>query len=439
MRTDPSQYLFRDTLRSVCGAAAMEIDPREVIYDADAVSQIAAVCDRLVAGQGRRVAVLADSRTRTVAGDEASEILRGAGWQVEFILVADPPGGTPVCDDLTRDALAARLAEPQLILAVGSGVINDLGKWLAAERGVPYVALATAASMTGYASANVAPAVKGVKTLVRGRASAAIISSPAILRGAPYEMTAAGLGDVVAKIVSSADWRLNNLLFGDEYLPEVVGLASAVEPLYLDRPEALRALEPAAIDALFAALNLIGVSQTLARTSAPASGGEHLISHALDMMSSLDGRPHDLHGRQVGVGTILAAEFYGRALAIESPRFVAAPERIDEPFWGRLSGEVAACYAEKQARLRQAREFLSHGNAWDRLRQTLAPMLRPAEAIRDCLSRAGAATTAADIRCDRARLLAALRHAHEIRPRFTILDLVNILGLLPRAAEEIVR
>jgi len=448
MATSQFNSVFQATLRSVCGAAALDLDPRDVIYAADAVSQIAEVCDsalarHMAANSGRqatrRVSVLADGRTQAVAGDAAAEILRRAGWQVSILIVPDPSGGMPVCDDLTRDALAARLGEPQLILAVGSGVINDLGKWLAAERGLPYVVLATAASMTGYASANVAPAVRGVKTLVRGRAPAAILSNPAILCGAPYEMTAAGLGDAVAKIVSSADWRLNNFLFGDEYLPEVVGLASAVEPLYLDRPEALRALEPLAIEALFAALNLIGVSQTLARTSAPASGGEHLISHALDMISSLDGRPHDLHGRQVGVGSILAAELYSRALAIESPHFVAAPEQIDEPFWGRLAGPVAACYAEKQVRLRQARKVLAHGDAWDRLRQTLAPMLRPPETIRDCLSRAGAATTAADIRADRARLLSAFRHAHEIRPRFTILDLANLLGLLPRAAEEIVR
>lgn len=438
MRNDQTHSLFQTTLRSACGSAETDLDPREVIYAADAPSQLADVSARAVAGEGRRVAMLVDGRTRAVAGDEASEILRGAGWKVEFILVPDPPGGTPVCDDLTKDALAARLGEPQLVLAVGSGVINDLGKWLAAERGIPYVALATAASMTGYASANVAPAVHGVKTLVRGRAPAAILSSPAILRSAPYEMTAAGLGDVVARTVSSTDWRLNNLLFGDEYLPEVVGLASAVEPLYLDRPEALRALEPSAVEALFMALNLIGVSQTLARTSAPASGGEHLVSHALDMMSSLDGRPHDLHGRQVGVGTILAAELYRRALAIESPQFVAAPDHIDAPFWGRLSGVVAACYAEKQARLRLAADFLSHGDAWDRLRQTLAPMVRPPEAIGDCLIRAGAATTAAHIHCDRARLLSAFLHAHEIRPRFTILDLSNLLGLLPRAAAEIV-
>jgi glycerol dehydrogenase-like iron-containing ADH family enzyme len=353
MPKDHSQSLFQATLRSVCGPAALDLDPREVIYAADPVSQIAEVCGRAVPGQGRRVTVLADGRTRSVAGDAAADILRRAGWQVDLIIVPDPPGGTPVCDDRTRDALAVRLLEPQLILAVGSGVINDLGKWLAAECAIPYVALATAASMTGYASANVAPAVRGVKTLVRGRPPAAILSTPAILRSAPYEMTAAGLGDAVAKIVSSTDWRLNNFLFGDEYLPDVVGLAAAVEPLYLDRPEALRALEPSALEALFAALNLIGVSQTMARTSAPASGGEHLISHALDMISSLDGRPHDLHGRQVGVGTILAAELYSRALAIESPHFVAAPERIDEPFWGRLAGAVAVCYAEKQARLRQ--------------------------------------------------------------------------------------
>ena len=60
---------------------------------------------------------------------------------------------------------------------------------------------------------------------------------------------------------------------------------------------------------------------TLQGSSLPASGGEHLVSHTLDMMSHVDGVPHDLHGRQVGVSTILVAAMYERALAIETPIF----------------------------------------------------------------------------------------------------------------------
>ena len=63
----------------------------------------------------------------------------------------------------------------------------------------------------------------------------------------------------------------------------------------------------------------------------------------------------------------------------------------------------------------------------------------PPGKLRDCLARAGAACSAEDIQCPPDRLLAALRHAHEIRSRFTCLDLARLLGILPHAADQIVR
>jgi len=176
----------------------------------------------------------------------------------------------------------------------------------------------------------------------------------------------------------------------------------------------------------------------MAGNSTPASGGEHLISHSLDMMSALDGVSHDLHGRQVGVGTILAGELYRRVLAVESPVLSEPAEGIDRPFWGSLADVVAGQYAGKIERLRIAKAALSGGGTWDRLRQEVQPMLRGPERIRDCLTRGGAAHLAEHIGCTRRRLLWAFIHAHEIRPRFTVLDLARLVGVLPAAAEEIV-
>jgi glycerol-1-phosphate dehydrogenase [NAD(P)+] len=427
--------IFGTTFDCECGRTH-RVQPDEVIYAPDAVDRLPEACSRVAAG--RRCAVLMDTRTAEVAGRRVAEALAADGWDVREILVEDPPGGEPVCDDVTRGALAPRAAGVDLIVPVGSGVISDLGKWLAFDADVPLVTFATAASMNGYASANVAPAIDGVKTLVRARPPAAILSTPAVLAGAPYEMTAAGLGDVLAKSVSSADWHLNHRLFGDYYCRRSVSLVEEIEPMYLDAPGDLLARKPGAIAALFDALLLTGAAMTMAETSAPASGGEHLLSHCLDMMSSLDGRPHDLHGRQVGVAAILTAELYRRVLAVESPEPRDPPEQIDRAFWGPLAGAVAARYAEKLPRLRQATEALTAGDRWGRLRAELAAMVRPPERIRDCLAAAGAACRAEHIACDRGRLTAAVAHAHEIRPRVTVLDLAGLLALMPQAAAEIV-
>jgi glycerol dehydrogenase-like iron-containing ADH family enzyme len=97
---------------------------------------------------------------------------------------------------------------------------------------------------------------------------------------------------------------------------------------------------------------------------------------------------------------------------------------------------VAQEYARKAARLQSAKAALATGHAWDALRADLSAMLRPPERIHACLAAAEAACSAEAIGCPRPRLLAAFRHAHEIRPRFTILDLAHLTGILPAAAEE---
>ena len=431
-----SAELFGKTFECECGRTH-RIMPREVVYADDALEQLPGVCAR--ATRGRRVAVLMDVRTRRVAGAQVAEVLRTAGWEVAELVVEDPaPGTWPICDDRTREALEPRLGRPDLVLPVGAGVISDLGKWIAQDRELPYVTFATAASMNGYASSNIAPTIAGVKRLVYGHPPVAVLSSPTVLREAPHELTASGLGDVLAKSVSSADWYLNHLLFGDYYCPRSVGLIAEIEPLYMDHPEDLPAGEPRAIEALFKALLLTGVAMTMAETSSPSSGAEHLVSHSLDMMSSLDGAKHDLHGRQVGVGTILTSELYRRVLAADRPQLARPVETIDRAFWGRLADVVEEQYTQKVPRLHQAVEKLAQPGTWEHLRAAISPMVRPPERIAECLSRAGGARSAADIGCDRQRLLAALLHAHEMRPRFTVLDLARLMGIMPDAAEDII-
>jgi len=448
MNPTESDDLFGRTFVCECGKTH-RIEPHEVLYADDAAERVAAVSARQTAG--RRATVLADVRTRAAAGARAEASLAAAGWDVAPLVVPDPkpgfatakpgyaraePGVSPVCDDRTKAWLAERLGPADLILAVGGGVVTDLGKWLAFERGVPLIAFATAASMNGYASANVAPTIAMVKTLVRARPPAVVAAEPHVLAEAPYELTAAGLGDILARFTSSADWYLNHFLFGDYYCAKAVGLTARADSEYLARPEALRARRPEAIEGLFRALLASGAAMTMADSSAPASGGEHLLSHTLDMQAALRGEEHDLHGRQVGLGTILAAEIYRRVMALESPRFADPPAAVDARYWAALTPAVADEYGKKVERLREARTRLSA--EWDRLRDALRPMLRPPETIRDCLARAGAAHRAEHIGCTKDRLLAALQHAHEMRSRVTVLDLARLAGVMPGAAAEIV-
>ncbi|MBI4861461.1 MAG: iron-containing alcohol dehydrogenase [Candidatus Riflebacteria bacterium] len=436
MRTD----LYGSRFDCECGRTH-SIVPELVVLADDAVDRL---CQRALdrcpgEAAGRTVVVLDDARTRLAAGDRVAEALGAAGFTVFHEILEDREGGgDPVCDDLTFARLCERLPACRMMVAVGSGVVSDLVKWVAFERRVPYFAFATAASMNGYASANVAPTVSGVKTLQRAAPPVAVFSSLAVLADAPYRLTASGLGDIVAKPVSSADWRLNNLLFGDYFCGRSVGLIGEIEPLYLDDPAALASREARSLAALFEGLILTGVAMTMAESSAPSSGGEHLISHCLDMMSSVDRTAHDLHGRQVGVGTILASALYERMLQLEAPTFAVPHRVIDERLWGPLARNVALAWSRKRERLEAAPQHLGENDRWDSLRSELAPMVRRAGQVASCLKRAGAACRVADLGLSRERVLTAFVNAHTIRDRFTILDLAWLAGLMPGAAREIV-
>ncbi len=428
--------LFGKIFDCECGKKH-HIQPATVVLSENAVEAMPLEIKRLDIGTS--AVVLMDHRTQEVAGEAILDALNRSGFRaMRNVVPDDSRGNSPVCDDVTKSALVSEIPQADFFVSVGSGVITDLAKWISFDRNIPFVVFATAASMNGFTSANVAPTIKGLKTLVRAEPPRAVFSSPKVLCEAPYEMTASGLGDILAKSVSSADWRLNNLLFGDYYCARSVNLIADIEPLYLNHPQDILNRRSSAIEALFQGLLLTGAAMTMAETSSPSSGGEHLISHTLDMLTHIDGTPHDLHGRQVGVGTILAAELYDRILRCESPTFGIPSDGIDRDFWGVVADVVENDYRLKAPRLESAVSTLSTGNTWDALRKELASLLRPPSVIHSCLSGASAAYLPEHIGCSRERLLNVFLHAHEVRSRFTVLDLARLVGVLPSAAEEII-
>lgn len=410
--------------------------PARLLIVDDAPRALAGALRDVVAG--RRAAVLCDQRTRAIAGEACAAALREAGFSAHRQVIPDRYGHPPVCDDVTKDSLLASLPEVDVVVGAGSGVLSDLAKWAALERGAEGAVLATAASMNGYAAANVAPAIAGVKTLVHARAHRVIAADPDVLAGAPFELTSAGLGDVIAKTVSSADWKLNDILFGEDYRAPIAGIFDHIQDRFLGVPEKIAARDRDAIVALFEALVFSGCAMTLQGSSLPASGGEHLISHTLDMRADADGGAHDLHGRQVGVGTIFAAALYERIVALPSPVFRGEPLPLDRAAWGKLAGSIEGHHAKQTARLAEAARRLNAPGTWGQVRAAIAPGLPKAAWIKDVLRRAGAAHRLQDIGVSRERFVWAVASCAQIRERFTSIDLAWASGVLPGAIDPIV-
>lgn len=417
-----------------------DVPIKRIVYSEDALESLSEVLSSLV--KGRHVVLIADQRTWDIAGRNAEEALKRADWSTETIIIPDTDHGSPACNEKTHDWLSNKMPSADIALAVGSGVINDLTKWVAFDHDLPYAVFATAATMNGYTAANVAPTLKGVKSLIRARPPLAVFAIPSVILEAPFELTASGLGDTIAKPVCTADWMFNHLFFDEYFCRYCSEMINTLEPYYFDHPENIKNRQPAAIEALFKALLYSGIAMTLVGTSAPASGGEHLLSHTLDMMTSVDGVAHDLHGRQVGLGTLFSSAVYDRIFRIaDVPPAIQGRDTlatIDSTFWGPLAESVRQQYEQKQPMLQVLREKITDGDTWRIFLDASRNQVRYPDQIKNCLRTAGAALTFKDIGCSRERLRDAILHMHEIRKRPTVIDLAWILGILPVAVDEII-
>ena len=385
--------------------------------------------------------LVSDETIWPLAGQPLADRLRGLGYPLDAYRI---PAAAPRADNAQIDALSERIGQkrPAAVLAVGAGTVNDIAKMAAFAHGLPYAVCPTAPSMNGYTSSVAAILENGVKTTQPSRKPVAVLADLDILRRAPYPLVAAGLGDLLSKPVSGADWRLSHYLLDTPYSAAAVALINDADALIDGIAPRLPTRETQAIARLTACLCLSGLAMELAGSSAPASGGEHLLSHYLDMTHYTGAGPNHLHGSQVGVATLHTAALY-RDLAARDPAFFDIEARLAaHPTWPELARDLEAHFGPLSAavlpfarekhpskeglrrRLRRVRD------EWPALMLQVTAELRDPAALRLVLEEAQAPRTFAALGIDAPRAAAAGRWSRHIRPRYTVLDLAAELGLL---------
>ena len=211
-------------------------------------------------------------------------------------------------------------AKPPLLLCladIGSGVLNDLCKYVTLDKHVPYYIVATAPSMDGYASVGAAMILGGMKVTTGARSPKAILADPRVLKDAPFEMLQAGYGDIVGKFSCLNDWKLGAVVNG-EYLCE------RVWQLMYDTAVSVRRLadgivrrDPDAVGALMEALVIAGIAMAYVGNSRPASGSEHHLSHFFEITGILDHAKYFCHGIDVAYASVVTARIREKILTME--------------------------------------------------------------------------------------------------------------------------
>ena len=288
---------------------------------------------------GTKVFVLSDVNTYAAAGEQVCSILRRSG--IAFSGYSFPQTNLEPDEEAVGGAVMHYDTSCDLILAVGSGVINDIGKILSNMTGRPYIIVGTAPSMDGYASASSSMTRDGLKISLPSRSADVIIGDTDILCRAPLHMMKAGLGDMLAKYVSICEWRISHLITGEYYCEEVAELIRSALKRCTDNAEGLLRRDEQAVQAVFEGLVIGGVAMNYAGLSRPASGVEHYISHVLDMRGVEFGTPVDLHGIQCAIGTLIVAGMYEKLKTVTPNREKA------------LAHAAAFDYAEHQKKLHQ--------------------------------------------------------------------------------------
>jgi glycerol-1-phosphate dehydrogenase [NAD(P)+] len=383
-------------------------------------------------GFGRRLAVVSDRTTHALAGAAIERALAGAAAVTPIVLEADVTADLATAERL-RDACAGVDA----LVAVGSGTVNDLCKHAAAALGRPYAVFGTAPSMNGYTSTNAAITVDGHKLSLPATLARGVFLDLDILAAAPARMIRAGLGDSLCRSTAEVDWRLSHHLLGTPFRSVPFAMLAPDEALLLDDPASLLARDPQAMEALARTLVLSGLGMTLCGGSQPASQGEHLVSHYVDMFAPAS-RAAYFHGEQVAVATLALARLQARMLDAPAPRLRAcAVDRaaLESRFGTQVGDSCWDAFAPKALTPARAEALSARLAAhWDAWRETLAAAAIGPARLDAAMAKAGVPRTPAAIGVDDAFFEDALRNARFLRDRYTFLDLADDAGRLDARA-----
>lgn len=335
-----------------------------------------------------------------------------------------------------------------IIIGVGSGVINDIGKILSNITGRKYIIVATAPSMDGYASATSSMSMDGLKVSLNSRCADVIIGDTDVLKNAPLHMLKAGLGDMLAKYVSIAEWRIAHIITGEYYCEQVAQLIRNALQKCVDNASGLLQRDENAVEAVFEGLVIGGVAMAYAGVSRPASGVEHYFSHVWDMRGLEFGTQVDLHGIQCAVATLQAVKLYEIIKKVE-PNAAKAEAYVKDfsyESWKKQLRKFLGNSAETMI-TQEAREgkynkeahparFAKIAENWDIILKIIDEELPSAAELESILQTIGISSDLQDLGVDSATARLTFEATKDIRDKYVLSRLAWDLGVMDELSQQ---
>lgn len=379
---------------------------------------------------GKRIAVVSDTNTHEAMGRRVGKEMRGLGSVDEIVF----PGDT-VCDERAIARMADETRHADGVVVVGSGSLSDTVKYATFKDGRRYASFATAASMNGYAAGTASVTLaNGYKASLPAHAPRGVFIDLQVNAAAPVWLPAAGLGDSLCRPTAKVDWLAAHRLLDTSYSETPYDLLVEDEKRMIETAPGLAKHSIEANGHLYRVLVLTGFGNVITGSSHSGSMGEHQVSHWIDMFSGA-AHPGSKHGQQVGVASLAIARLHEELLSLDKPPLIK-PTKIDETHFIRRYGEAIGrmCFAEASKKAFDAAGAAKFNarleRVWPELRAELkAAMLPPAE-MKNILASAGGPTDATELGLPRDVWRKAMKHARDIRNRWSFLDLADDAGLL---------
>ncbi len=334
-----------------------------VYIEKNAISHLKDICKAY-----NHVLIVGDENTFGAAGEQTLAALEGK--RIQKVVFSGKSVLVP--DEKAVETVWEKLGDAEVIIAVGSGVMQDLCKYVSSKSKIPYVVVATAPSMDGYASDGAAMIMGGMKVTYKAGLPRAIIADTDVLANAPMEMIKAGYGDIVGKFSALNDWKLSQCINGEYFCEYIYDLTMDQIHRTLQLAKGILERNEESIKTLMEALVVIGILMSFAGSSRPASGSEHHLSHFFEVIGIAEDTPYFSHGIDVAYSTVVTAalrekikerEFPTKIYRLSWEEYEAKMQQIYgkvargcielQEKVGNYAADRAALYLEKEAQIKE--------------------------------------------------------------------------------------
>lgn len=377
-----------------------------------------------------RITVVCDQNTYAVCGKNVENILAS---KVALCHVFERNGLLIPNEEAVFELEEAMPKDCDLIVGVGSGVINDICKFVSFRKALEYMIVATAPSMDGYVSKGAAMIWKGMKETFSAHTPIAVVGDTSVLASAPMDMIRAGYGDIIGKYSALCDWKLASLVNGEYFSQPIYDYT--MDMVKKTQPLAQKLLErdKDAVGVLTEALLGAGIAMACLGNSRPASGSEHHLSHFLEITGIISGTDYLCHGIDVAFATWMTAAMRERLLEINDfvPGKVQTRDEYEKEIrrvYGCVADEVLALqdrmgrYSDKEIK----RTNRIYSEKWDEIKEILAEMPSQ-DKIRTILESIGLDVNLIYKTYSLSHLKDACRYAKDLKDRYTVLWLYNCI------------